>query len=244
MDTGEARGVGPRLRNFASRARFVSRRLGWTHVPLWLGSTLGRRLSFHILVVMLHSIDEVGPRVSEQTAGLEARFLTGDEITRFASDEDYRYSATFAADALARGHRCFGLFERGHLVSYCWYAGGSAPALGDVEVAVDFPFVYGFNAYTEAEQRGRGLHIYGVSAASQALKPEGFQGVTAYIEADNLSPLVAAQKMREQLLGYVFLFRMFGRFRWLSTPGCRKGGFKVCRRDQGQKNSRETQPPA
>src|SRR5689334_16751624 len=100
MDT-KNRGIIARVADLISRARFVSARLGWTHVPLWLCSTLGRRLSFHILVVWLHATEGPPPGATEQAAGLEARFLTSDEILHFASalDSEYRYTEAFASDA-------------------------------------------------------------------------------------------------------------------------------------------------
>lgn len=210
-----------------SRVRLISRRLGWAHVLLWSLSAVGRRLSFHTLVVWLHPFDDRVPEVTAHTSSIEARFLNPHEILSFASDENYHYTHAFASNALARGYRCFGLLERGRLLSYCWYATGPAPVFDDVEVSVDFPFIYGFNAYTDASQRGRGLHVFGVHAGAQALKREGFRGISAYIEADNLAPLVAARKMGERVVGYVFLWRLFGKFRWVMTSGCGEVGFRV-----------------
>jgi hypothetical protein len=96
---------------------------------------------------------------------------------------------------------------------------------------VDRPFVYGYNAFTDPAHRGRGLHIFGISAAAQQLRPEGFTGITAYIEADNVAPLMSARKMGEQFVGFAILYRGLNGFRWFTTPGCRTIGFKVCRRE-------------
>jgi hypothetical protein len=227
-----SRGVGSRLRNAASRARQVVQRLGWTHAALWLCSAIGRRASIHVFVITIHSIADHVIRRAEDAPGLEMRFLTAEEIARFASDEGYRYSPTFASAAMARGDRCFGILERDRLVCYCWYANSSAPVFDDVEVAVDRPFIYGYNAYTDQAHRGRGLHIVGIDAASSVLRSEGFNAITAYIESDNLAPLTAARKMGERFVGFVLLFRAFGRFRWFATSGCRKGGLRILRRNE------------
>ena len=225
----ESRTIGARLADFASRARSVAQRLGWTHLFLWFCAALGRRVSLHIFVVMTHPIGE-GKFVN--TTGLEARFLTAPEIEHYASEEGYRYSRAFAADALSRGHRCFGVLEGERLRYYCWIARGPAPVFDDVEVAVDPPLAYGYNAYTDPTYRGRGLHTVAVEAIGQALHIEGFRGVAAYIEADNLAPIMAAHRMGEHRAGLVVLWRLFGKFRWYASPGCGKSGFRVGRAGQ------------
>ena len=244
-----SRGVGSRVRNAASRARHVVQRLGWTHAGLWLCGTIGRRASVHVFVITTHPIvDDTTLRV-EDTHGLELRFLTSGEIMQFASDMGYRYSPAFASEAMARGDRCFGILERGRLLSYCWYAYGAAPVFDDIEVIVERPFIYGYNAYTDPAHRGRGLHILGIDAASIALGREGVSGITAYIESDNVAPLMAARKMGERFVGFVVLYRAFGRFRWFATSGCRQGGLSISRRtaasiDQVRKVAGKTQRPA
>ena len=242
-----SRGVGSRLRNAASRARHVVQRLGWTHAALWLCSAVGRRASIHFFVITIHPIAN-DLRV-DQTLGFERRFLTPDEIMHFASDEGYRYSRAFASEAMARGDRCFGILERGRLICYCWYAAGAAPVFEDIEVLVEAPFIYAYNAYTDQAYRGRGLHIFGIDAASSEFQREGFTDITAYIESDNLAPLMAARKMGERFVGFVVLFRAFGRFRWFATPGCRNAGLSVMRRtdastDRVRKITGKTSRPA
>ena len=232
------RGVGSRLRNAASRARSVVQRLGWTHAALWLCSTIGRRASIHFFVIAIHPTDD-DVRV-EQTHGFEVRFLTPDEIVHFASDEGYRYSRAFASEAMARGDRCFGILDRGRLVCYCWYTCAAAPVFEDIEVLVDPPFIYGYNAYTDQAYRGRGLHVLGIDGASSELRREGFTAITAYIESDNLAPLMAARKMGERFVGFVVLFRAFRRFRWFATSGCRKAGLRVIRSNASSDQVRKT----
>jgi GNAT superfamily N-acetyltransferase len=237
-----SRGVGSRLSDAASRVRQVVRRLGWTHAVLWLCGAIGRRASVHIFVITTHVFDGAGPNLAPDLAELEARFLSSEEIVRFAGDDRDRYSPSFAMEALARGDRCFGVIEHGRLVCYCWYAAGAAPVFDDIEVAVDRPFVYGYKAFTDPAHRGRGLHIFGISAAAQHLRPEGCTGIAAYIEADNVAPLMSARKMGESFVGSVVLFRAFGKFRWLVSPGCDKIGFRVIRRSVADSRATLSRP--
>lgn len=237
-----SRGAGSRLSDAVSRIRLVVRRLGWTHAFLWLCGAVGRRASVHIFVITTHAVDRAVPNLAPDPPELEARFLTSEEIVRFAADDRERYSRSFATEALTRGDRCFGIIEQGRLVCYCWYAAGAAPVFEDVEVAVDRPFVYGYNAYTDPAHRGRGLHVFGISAAAQKLRAEGFTCITAYIEADNVAPLMSARKMGESFVGSVVLFRAFGKFRWLVSPGCDSIGFRVSRRPVADSRARLSRP--
>ena len=227
----ESRGDGPRLPGVVSTIRLIAKRLGWGYVLLWMCAVAGRRLSLlHIFIVTTHRIDDEHSNVEESTPGLEARLLTSDEIMHFFDRaEGYGYVRAFATHALARSHRCFGILEHGRLPYYCWYARGPAPVFEDVEAVVDFPFIYGYNAHTHSDHRGRGLHRMGVNASVRIFAREGYRALTAYIEADNLAPLVAARRMGERSAGFVVVFRVFGHVRWFATRGCRNSGFRIQR---------------
>ena len=195
-------------------------------------ATIGRRLSLlHIFIVTTHRIDDEQSNIDVSTPGLEGRLLTSDDVERFFDrNEGYGYLRAFATDALARGHRCFGVLERGRLLWYCWYANGPATVFDDVEVVVDFPFMYGYNAHTHSDHRGRGLHRLGVNASARTFASEGYCAFTAYIEADNLAPLIAARRMGERVVGFAVVYRVLGRVRWFATSGCQRGGFRIQRK--------------
>jgi hypothetical protein len=220
-----------RLANIASSVRITAKRLGWLHTLLWSSASLGRRFSIHIFVVTVHDIDENEGRDDPNAVGFEGHLLTPDEVLRsFNRTEGYSYSRAFAIDALARGDRCFGLFEGERLVWYCWYARASAPAFDDVDVVSEFPFLYAYNAYTDADRRGRGLHRIGVVASGRFFAREGYRAITAYMEAHNLPPLIAARAMGERFVGFVVLRRGAQRVRWFATRGCRDAVFRIqCR---------------
>lgn len=191
-------------------------------------SAFGRRFSLHVFVVTTHSVDDDQGHVNANTAGVESRLLTVADVVRFFDrEEGYGYSRPFAAEALSRGDRCVGLFEEGRLLWYCWYARGPAPVFGDAHVECDRPFLYAYNVYTDPSARGRGLHEAGVRASARIFAREGFRALTAYIEASNLPPLMAARKMRERFVGFVFVHRGRNAVRWLATRGCRKAGFRM-----------------
>jgi ribosomal protein S18 acetylase RimI-like enzyme len=231
LRAGESAGFGARLAGAASTIGVITQRLGWAYALLGWCATFGRRMSLHIFVVTTHRIDHDPENGDVLPAGLEARLLTHDDVLRFFDREaGYSYLRSFAVDALARGDRCVGVLERGSLLWYCWYAKGLAPVFDDLGALADWPFLYAYNAHTHPAHRGRGLHRTGVKASARTFAREGYRAFTAYIEADNLAPLVAASTMSERIVGVVVVHRARGRARWLPTPGCRQGGFRLRRR--------------
>jgi hypothetical protein len=220
-----------RLANIASAMRVTVKRLGWPHTLLWSCAALGRRFSMKIFVVTLHPFQQDVAHDDASTAGLQSRLLSRDDVVRYFDRADgLCYSREFALEALSRGDRCFGLFENERLLWYCWYARDSAPAHDDVDAVADFPFLYAYNAHTDAAHRGRGLHRRGVKASARFFAREGYRAFTAYIEAHNLAPLIAARTMAEPAVGLVGLYSAAGRVRWFATPGCRRAGFRILRR--------------
>jgi hypothetical protein len=228
--TTESHRNGSRLLNIASTIRLTVKRLGWSRTLLWSFASLGRRFSTHIFVVTTHPFEDGEAACDADTQSLEGRLLTCDDVVQFFNrTEGYSYSRSFAIDALARGDRCFGLFEDERLLWYCWHAREAAPIFDDVDAVADFPFLYAYNAHTDADHRGRGLHRIGVALSARFFASEGYRAFTAYIEAHNLAPQIAAQRMGERFVGFVVLHRPAGRVRWFATGGCRTA-FRIRRR--------------
>ena len=159
-------------------------------------------------------------------------WVVGSEHDRVRIDraDDESYSRAFALEALERGDRCFGVFEDGRLLWYCWYARAAAPIFDDVDATADFPYLYVYNAHTDPAHRGRGLHRIGSESSARFFAAEGYRAFTAYIEVLNLAALIAARKMRERAEGLVVLYRSARGVRWIASPGCRKAAFRVRRR--------------
>jgi len=221
-----------RLRNIASTIRRTAGRLGWGRTLLWSFASVGRRFSTHVFVVASHPFEGVATDgVDVNADGLESRLLTCDEVLQyFNQTEGYSYSRAFASEALSRGDRCFGIFEDGRLLWYCWYAREAAPVFDDVDVVADFPYLSAYNAHTDSAHRGRGLHRIGIELSARFFASEGYRGFTAYMEAHNLAPQIAAHRMGERIVGYVALFRAGDRVWWLATRECRNGAFRLQQR--------------
>jgi hypothetical protein len=210
----------------ASRAY---RRLGLFLLALGvLDRWLRQGTPLRILVVVTRPIDAVRPIGVRHIEGLTARFLTPQHARDLAQSEEGWYSPAFADGAIAMGDRCLGVFQGDRLLSYCWYSSGPTTAFKDVLVSVDSRYRYAYKAYTDARERGRGLHGYGAAAAAAQLAAEGgVRGIVAYIEASNLSSLLSARKLGDEIVGFVALYRTGGEVRSLVTRGCATVGFRV-----------------
>ncbi len=220
-----------RVANVAATLRVATKRLGWRHALLWSCASLGRRFSTHIFMVTTHPIGEEEAALPVDMEGFKGRVLSHDEVVHFFNRaEGQSYSRPFAIEALSRGDRCFGVFEDGCLLWYCWYAREAAPIFDDVDATADFPSIYVYNAHTDPAHRGRGLHQIGVESSARFFAREGYRAFTAYIEVLNLAPLIAARKMGERVEGFVVLHRAARGVRWIASPGCRTAAFRLRRR--------------
>jgi hypothetical protein len=197
-----------------------------------LCASVTHRFSTHFFVVTSHPFGDVDTDLIDPSAeGLEGRLLTCDEVLRFFTRaEGFSYLRSFALEALSREDRCFGIFEGERLLWYCWYAREAAPVFDDVDVRSDRPYLYAYNAHTDAEHRGRGLHRIGVELSARFFATEGYRAITAYMEAHNLAPQIAAQRMGETVVGFVALYRASDGVRWFATRACRDGAFRLQRR--------------
>jgi hypothetical protein len=230
----ENRGDGSRLANVASTITVVTKRLGLGHLFLWLVAALGRRFSTHVFVVTTRPIGNEPPADTDEASGIEGRLLTCHEVACFfAREQGDSYSKAFAMEALARGDRCFGVFEHGRLVWYCWYARGPAPVFDDVDAAAEFPLLYAYNAHTDDAHRGRRMHTIGLLTSGRFFAREGYRAFTAYIDATNVPPLIAARRMGEDVMGFAVVRRTPGGVRWFATRGCKRGGFRLAPRSTG-----------
>jgi hypothetical protein len=232
--TAEKHWGGSRLANIASTVELCAKRLGLRHLLLWVVAALGRRFSVHVFVVVVRPIDAEPTDLDAAASGLEARLLTPGDVARFFDREQGHYRRAFAADALARGDRCFGVLQDGHLLWYCWYGRASVPVFDDLNVLVEFPFLYAYNAYTDVAHRSRRLHTIGVAASARFFAREGYRAFTVYIEATNLPPLIASRRMGERAVGFAALRRTARGVRWFTTPGCKTGGFRLMRGERVQ----------
>lgn len=164
-----------------------------------------------------------------EAGGLEARWATEREALATAEDAELgrESSAAFVRGALAKGDRCFALFDDNRIVSLGWYS--MKPTQLDDELVLHFDpaWAYMYKGYTLHGYRGRRLHAIGMSLALRALTREGARGLVSYVNATNFQSLRSTERMGYVAFGDVYVMRLFGRPRTWATPGCAAYQFRA-----------------
>lgn len=152
-------------------------------------------------------------------AGLEARFLTSNEVREFAHDPVNELTGAMADRIDGGRDSCFAVMEHGALVSYGWYALESIEAEHNKDVAMAFPadFIYMYKAFTLPAQRGRRFDSLGRALALHAFAQRGIRRMLATVHWTNWPSLRSFRRMGCTDLGFLYTF---GPRRWslIGTP--------------------------
>ena len=84
-----------------------------------------------------------------------------------------------------------------------------------------------YKGYTIPAYRGKRLHGIGMSLALKSFSERGARGLISYVEFNNLQSLRSVERTGYRLFGDIYLARVGGNERSLSTPGCRRYGFHL-----------------
>jgi hypothetical protein len=178
--------------------------------------------AFGVRVLRALVVQAVNPGSQAAADGFAHGFAMPRTMRRFAADPANEMSPFFAADAIARGDRCYAICEGTTPVSTSWYS--TRPTrigLDDLVAHFDMRYVYLYKAYTQPSHRGRRLFAAGVSHALHHYAAKGARGFISHVDATNLDSLRASQRMGYRIFGSVYVVRLFGRNFPLATPGCK-----------------------
>ena len=178
----------------------VRRRYGLAAATrLAAGLTLAKAGVRLIEVVRLPPVE--GPPVPE---GLEARFLTADEVRAFAIDPANDFDAEAAARVEAGG-RCFGVLDGGRLAASGWYAVGKAPAEHCFGFGMRLPAgaAYMYKGFTHADYRGRRLHGLVMAEALRQMADVGC--LVSTVEWTNAASIKSCRRLGYEFLGRVWV---------------------------------------
>jgi hypothetical protein len=207
-----------------------------------ISNSFGRRAAFHdlqhrlvnriasttVLRGMTAVTQDVEPAMFD-AGDLTARFATQAELLAVAAHPELGAEAppAFVREAMARGDRCFALFDRDALVSFGWYS--MHPTRLDDEMMLHFDpsWVYMYKGYTLHAYRGRRLHGIGMSLALRAYTEEGARGLISYVNSTNFQSLRSTERMGYRPFGDIYLMKLFGRTRAWATPGCAPYRFRA-----------------
>jgi L-amino acid N-acyltransferase YncA len=87
--------------------------------------------------------------------------------------------------------------------------------------------VYMYKGFTDDNYRGQRLHAIGMTRALRYYLATGHRGIVSYVESTNFDSLKSCFRMGYEAFGTVYLLKLFGRWFSVSSPGCRRFGFRV-----------------
>ena len=180
-----------------------------------------RLVEFEICRVEINSGEPYGwPDV----AGYETRLVAEAEFHERLDPEfgqvDYRW-------AFARGDVCSASFCGEKLVGYSFYS--SLPTRVRDGVAFEFPsdrYVYAFASATAPSHRGKRLEQdRWKTTRKQRIAATGMDPrIVWYVNIANLESRATSKAVRatNELIGHIVYLKVFGRYRFFSSPGCRR----------------------
>ncbi|MFO1217395.1 MAG: hypothetical protein U1E89_03315 [Burkholderiaceae bacterium] len=167
--------------------------------------------------------------------GFQARlFHRGDEqeLLACALRPELELNAEFVRAALGKGDVCAAVLQNGQIVAFNWSAFTPTRVRGDVHVAFDDRYRYGYFAFTLPEYRGRHLPRMVAWQRDRYCLKLGRTRSIAYISIDNLSSIRQATALGSRRVGFAGYLKKGSVFRSFRTDGVREHGFRFFRQVQ------------
>lgn len=155
-------------------------------------------------------------------------FLDEDQLRQLARDPANELDASFLNEALTKGDRCYAIMDGDKLAAYGWYS--RMPTRIDppeLLLGFDSGLVYMYKGLTRHEYRGQRLHAIGMNRALQHYLEHGERGIISYVESTNFDSLKSCFRLGYSYFGSIYLWRVFGHYLRLYSPGCRRYGFTL-----------------
>lgn len=173
-------------------------------------------------------LEEPDPAFLQCPPGLTAGFATPEELREYTRDPDNELSMQFVDEARTRGDECFAICAGTTLASYGWYTTKPAPVgLPGFLLHFDPRWTYMYKGFTHRNHRGQRLHAVGMAMAMRHYRDNGYHGLVSYVESTNADSLKSCARLGYREFGSVYLLKLFGRWRTLSSPGCERFNFRI-----------------
>jgi acetyltransferase (GNAT) family protein len=187
---------------------------------------LARAIHFKVLMGM--TIHRVDPDFLESDARYRCLFLDPQRLRALGADPANELPPGFLDEALRKGDECFVILDGERLASYGWYATTpTALDLPALRLHFSTRYVYMYKGFTHPDYRGQRLHAIGMTRALASYLARGYDGLIAYVEANNFGSLKSVYRMGYTDIGRITLIRIAGRYLSRADRGCRPYGFRV-----------------
>jgi hypothetical protein len=189
--------------------------------------TASRIVFLRMLRCLELRLPDVAADLMQIPAGFSGRFVSKAELLQLAAKPEYDLERDWIERTMARGDRCYGLFEGDRLASYGWYSKQPTNLSEDLAFAFDPRDVYMYKGLTLDAYRGKRLHGIGMAKALEAYVAEGSRGIVSYVESHNFSSLKSCERLGYRSLGTIAITRAAGRYLVASTGTCEAHGITI-----------------
>jgi len=188
--------------------------------------SLSRMVRFKVLIGI--TIRRADPAFLDCDARYRCALLEPEELRALGRDPVNEMPPEFLDAALGKGDECYAILEGERVASYGWYA--TTPTtldLPDLRLHFSPQFVYMYKGFTHPDYRGQRLHAIGMTQALASYLGRGYQGLIAYVEANNFGSLKSVYRMGYTDVGRITLMRLAGRYVARASRGCQAYGLRV-----------------
>jgi len=157
----------------------------------------------------------------------EHGFVDRARLRRWMQQPEYELDPAFVEEALAKGDRCYAIWDQETLASYGWYAYQPTAVNDDLTLSFDPAYVYMYKGFTHPRYRGQRLHAIGMSLALASSLQQGFRGLLSYVESNNFASLKSCYRMGYRDAGWIGFAKVFGTYFIHASAGCRDYGLRL-----------------
>jgi hypothetical protein len=157
------------------------------------------------------------------------RFLTPQDIRRFAANPANELSDEMALRVAAGNDLCFGILDGERLAGYGWCALGSVEAehTGGVALSLPYDVGYMYKGFTHPDYRGRGLNGIRMALAGRSLAQRGVRRLICLVDWANWASIQSCRGFGCQSLGRVTTFQIAGHRFWFMPKAAYRLGVRV-----------------
>lgn len=189
--------------------------------------SLNQFFFFKDLVGMTIELPWLDKKYLQIPEGFEGRFLSHDEVKKFANDPDNDLPESFLDYAFGKKDECYALLHNGELAAYGWYSNNPTRISNDLCLHFSNSYIYMYRGFTRKEFRGKRLHAVGMANALNKYAQIGYKGLISYVEANNFRSLKSVFRMGYKKFGNIYVLKLFGYPFVTKTTSCRKFGFDI-----------------
>jgi hypothetical protein len=196
----------------------------WHSLYEFLMIRLQRHCGLVFCAVITRPLRTSVPPLAENS-GSEYRFLSEQELIKFAKNSELQIKPSVIKAAFAKGDTCTGAINNGRLIAYLWRA--YSPTKYTDGLWIDFgpQARYSYDSFTLPQHRGQRV-LTTLSLSTDALDQRGRKNSIAFIETHNYSSLKNAEFSGNTIVGYAGYWHFFGKYYTFHSIGAKKEGFR------------------